>query len=164
MQTPRPIPSELINSLRYVDGALYWAEPKKGRSLHRPAGTPIHGYQQIKWGGKHWSVHRIIWEMHNGYTELVIDHINRDSQDNRLENLRAITFVENLRNRNPRGDAITHAPKGGRKFRCNAGVQWKAKDNRWVVTFKGRYIGSSKSLLDAWAIRKSREATYFGKE
>ena len=140
MQTPRPIPSELINSLRYADGGLYWTEPKRGRSLYRPAGTPIHGYQQIKWGGKHWSVHRIIWEMHNGYTELVIDHINRDSQDNRLENLRAISHSANTANQ-------------------NSGVLF-ASHNKWRARYGQEHLGYFDNALDAWAKRKSAENHY----
>ena len=44
--------------------------------------------------------HRFIWECHNGLIPngLVIDHINRDKLDNRLDNLRAVTPRENTLN------------------------------------------------------------------
>ncbi|QLP02863.1 HNH endonuclease [Enterobacter hormaechei] len=44
--------------------------------------------------------HRIIWEMHNGPIPdgLVIDHINRNRSDNRLENLRVVTRRDNFLN------------------------------------------------------------------
>jgi hypothetical protein len=46
-------------------------------------------------------IHRIVWKMFHGYEPqlpYVIDHINRDRYDNRLENLRCITQSENCRN------------------------------------------------------------------
>lgn len=51
---------------------------------------------------KHITLHRLIWEtfkgeIPNGYE---IDHINRNRQDNRLENLRCVTHKENMNNNN----------------------------------------------------------------
>lgn len=44
-------------------------------------------------------VHRIVWETFNGkiLNDLTIDHINRDTSDNRIENLRLLTREENTR-------------------------------------------------------------------
>lgn len=55
----------------------------------------------VKYLGKAYLAHRIIWTMVNGQipSGLFIDHINRDPWDNRLANLRLATNAENLRNR-----------------------------------------------------------------
>ncbi len=54
---------------------------------------------------KSFLVHRLVWEAHNGEVPegFVIDHINRNKLDNRLENLRIITFTQNLWNQDVKG-------------------------------------------------------------
>lgn len=48
-------------------------------------------------------LHRAVWEYHYGQIPngLMIDHINRDKTDNRIENLRLVTAKENRMNVDP---------------------------------------------------------------
>jgi hypothetical protein len=57
--------------------------------------------------------HRICWALHYGEDPypLPLDHINRDRQDNRIANLRQVTYKENTANRAPEAVANAHSRK-----------------------------------------------------
>ena len=62
------------------------------------------GYIQVYVDNKPVKAHRIIWEIVNGNIPecMVIDHINHDRKDNRIENLRLTMPIENSRNQTRR--------------------------------------------------------------
>lgn len=79
-----------------------------------------------------YKVHRVIWEMFNGDipTGSVIDHLNGDPWDNRIQNLSCKTHGENARNQSMHPTNTTgvvgvayRKPKGG------AGPAWHAYVN-----------------------------------
>lgn len=74
----------------------------------------------VMFSRKLYFAHRIIWELHNGAIPdgMEIDHINGDSTDNRIENLRLATREVNTRNR--------------KKFRNNtSGSAGVSSQERW---------------------------------
>lgn len=80
-----------------------------------PAGT-IHtdkskNYQSctVSHRGTRWFAARVVWILHNGYldNELVIDHIDGNTLNNNIENLRAVKQVINNRNASKRKDNST---------------------------------------------------------
>lgn len=57
------------------------------------------GYLIIKIKKKQYKAHRLVYAFFNGkFPEQEIDHINRIRTDNRIDNLRAVTRTENVRN------------------------------------------------------------------
>jgi hypothetical protein len=99
------------------DGALYWRErpeshfQKKAdqmafntKSAGKKAGKlSAEGYVQLglRVNGDAISMagHRVVWALHYGkWPDKHLDHINRFRTDNRIENLREVTPVENNRN------------------------------------------------------------------
>lgn len=79
------------------------------------------GYIRIRISGKEYRAHRIIWEMHKGPIPegMLVDHIDRDVFNNRIENLRLATRQQNNANK---GKVSGSLPKGvvkvGSKYRA----------------------------------------------
>ena len=73
----------------------------------------------------YYGLSRIIYKAHNKDWDIIdngnnnfIDHINRDSTDNRIENLRVATNQQNQWNRNAKG------------------YFWNKKDNKWCARIR----------------------------
>lgn len=58
------------------------------------------GYGRLYHRGRAYMTHRVAWALHhNKWPEHTIDHINRNSLDNRIENLRDVTQAINNSNK-----------------------------------------------------------------
>ena len=82
---------------------LYRYNPRGTDKRHGdPAGTsqPT-GYLQVMVSRRRYYIHRLVWLWHHGYMPkrpMVIDHIDRDPTNNRIENLREVHTRENTCN------------------------------------------------------------------
>ena len=102
--------------VEYRDGGLYWKRLRGNRTnlLGRRVGCAHNnGYRQFRFDGTLALEHRAIWELHNGPIPdgLVIDHINRDKTDNRIENLRVATRSQNNHNTEAKGYSWSRSQK-----------------------------------------------------
>lgn len=92
-------------------------------------------------------MHRMIWEQAHGAIEeeVQIDHINGNTLDNRLENLRLVTNRENAYNRRKRREGKTTS-----QF---VGVSWKRDERKWYaqifINGKAHSLGRFTSEIEA---------------
>ncbi len=97
----------------YKEGQLYYRETFHPRSVKDQIAGSVqkNNYTAIGAGGKKHYAHRLIWILHNGEIPIhkVIDHIDRNSQNNNIENLRLITKYENRLNTDPKGYVFNKA-------------------------------------------------------
>ena len=97
------ISREYLNErFEYEDGELYWKVVYSNRlKIGQIAGDRDgRGYRRVMLGKQHYKMHRLIWIMHNGDIPegIVADHIDRDIDNNKIENLRLATKSENALN------------------------------------------------------------------
>ena len=99
----RDLTVDLLNHLFKYDketGELRWDVKKAGVTYGAIAGCSNgRGYLVARVNGNLYYVHRLIFLMHKGYLPKIIDHINGDKLDNRIENLRSATVGQNQHNR-----------------------------------------------------------------
>lgn len=123
--------------VEYNNGRLTWKV-----KTHRPqqkigdrAGSQTHnkGYRTIRLDKVLYLEHRIVWIYHNGrlLKHQMIDHINEDKIDNRIENLRVCNNMGNMRNRGKQKNNTS-----GYK-----GVTYHVKLKKWAASIGGKYIG-----------------------
>lgn len=114
---------------KYEDGRLYWKHGSKNGACQpgKEAGylCRFHERWVIGLSGKAYKRARIVWEMHRGRIPngLVVDHINRVRQDDRIENLRLVSTVVNNRNK-----SLDVRNKSG-----VTGVRQDLARNKWVA-------------------------------
>lgn len=114
------------------------------------AGSPVYrrgggqGGCIVQINHKRFWTHRLIWEMFNGPIPegMVIDHLNRNNWDNRIENLACKTLAENNRN----------ASKNRRNKTGKTGVQLHPSGNPRAVV--ATWYENGKQYRKYFSIRK----------
>lgn len=150
---------EIQNLFDYVDGKLFW---KEGRACNKiktgsEAGTITHaGYRTVSVNGLTIRTHRLVYILHFGYAPYMIDHINGDKLDNRIENLRPADDFTNQFN-----SKINVRNSSGVK-----GVVWCKDRDKWKVQIqknkKTHFFGYFDNIEEAEICMKNARKTLHG--
>lgn len=93
---------DLLHELfEYREGKLFWKKVTSSRSdvIGKEVGcTNALGYRITKIGKKNYLVHRLIYAMFYGQFPNVLDHIDGNPLNNKIENLRPATMLQNSYN------------------------------------------------------------------
>jgi hypothetical protein len=141
-------------------GLLIWKNPSGRRAKKGDvagAVNPVTGRRAAGVDGKHLYHYRLVYAWHYGDPgEHLIDHIDRDHTNDRIENLRLATHSQNKLN-----CRLLKNNRSGHK-----GVSWDSQRQKWFakieVNRKQIALGRYDRLEDAVAARKKAETQYFG--
>jgi HNH endonuclease len=121
------VTTDLVRELFTYDpatGVIAW----RHKHWNKPAGTvagSLHkstGYWRLNIRSQKYQAHRIAWLMHYGEWPQVIDHVNGDRADNRIENLRSASHQTNAQN--------VHKPRKGTASSL-LGASWHKSSGLW---------------------------------
>lgn len=103
-----------------------------------------HGYQQIRVLYTRYHAHRLAWlYVHGDWPSGYLDHINGDTLDNRMENLRVVTKAQNSANQG----------KQCRNTSGHKGVYWDKNRGKWTVQIgvnrRYKYLGRYDTVEEA---------------
>lgn len=120
----------------------------------RLAGSRSGRYSVVTLKGVSYLLHRLIFKVATGRDPDVLDHVNGDSRDNSITNLREVSQQVNSMN-----SAMPSTNKSG----C-VGVRWDKREDRWrsyiKVSQRQITLGYFRSYGDAVAARKKAERRY----
>ena len=113
------------------------------------------GYLEIRVKSKLYLAHRLAWfYVHGEFPQNEIDHIDHDRSNNKINNLRDVTRIENAKNASLRGDSNSGV----------TGVTWIEYKNIWLSQIKHNYktinLGTFKDMNEAIRVRKEAEIKY----
>lgn len=107
-------------------------------------------YWGIKVNGVKTYLHRAIM---NAPEDLVVDHINGNTIDNRKENLRLCSNIDNTKNLKKQHNGYTSQYKG---------VSFYTRDSNWEVNVAGYYYGRYATEIEAAKLYNEKATLLFG--
>jgi HNH endonuclease len=146
---------EVLNDIfQYQDGKLFWKKITGNRAkIGDIAGRQSGSYRMVGLHKRAFMEHRLIFMMHHGYFPQEVDHIDGNKLNNKIENLRSASHLENLRNQKIRINNVS-----GHK-----NVGWASREQKWrvrlTVNRKDKHIGyfDDRELADLVAVEATNK-------
>lgn len=134
----------------YINGELFWKQPtgsavKVGSKVNGIYRSGDNYYSTVRLKGITYPTHRIVWIMHSGDipTGYMVDHIDGDGLNNRIDNLRLALSAQNTSNSRKR-------PNTSSQYK---GVHFNKATDKWFASIsvdgKKFHLGSYDAELDA---------------
>lgn len=118
---------QLHDLFKYENGYLYWKKKLNifyNKKNDCKAGVSLkNGYVRIQVLNKNYLAHRIIYCMFYGYFPKLVDHIDGNKSNNKIENLREATVSENHQNKKMSKNNTSGYP----------GVTWHTSRKKWIA-------------------------------
>lgn len=106
---------QIYDTVEYRNGILYRKDTgKEAGYLDKST-----GYRRLSIGNKKYYTHWVIFLMHNKNIPNIVDHVDRNRQNNNIDNLRSVSHRDNIRN----SGKIDNA----------SGVCFHKKANKWMA-------------------------------
>ena len=151
---------EISKWLNYDPGSgiLTWRKSATNRTKVGgvAGGVDCQGYRNVRVNGTLYRSHRVAWLLYYGeWPSGIIDHRNTTKADNRIDNLRDVTQLENQTNRSGPNKNNTSGFLGVRWYK--AGSKWQA----YIRTMGKRiHLGYFDDKDDAIAARRDAEIEF----
>lgn len=149
-----------------MTGIFIWKNPKCDRLKigDRAGSISTNGYIKIMLSNIQFLGHRLAWfYVYGAMPKHHIDHINKNTSDNRIENLRDVTRSQNLMNMMAHKDnftghkGITYSKSEKRKKRYKVRIMVRRKD-----IFVGRYVTLDEAKVAYFDAAKKYHGEYSG--
>lgn len=113
------------------------------------------GYTKVKINSKCYLRHQLNFLYHHGYMPKCTDHIDGNTENDRIENLQEVTYSQNAMKARRRPANISG----------HTGVFFDKKSNKWrsqiFLNGVSNHLGSFKNKDDAIEVRRKAEDKYF---
>lgn len=132
-------------------GQVVWIKPQSNRvKVGSAAGAKTRqGYLRVGIDKRDYQIHRVAWALHHGqWPSGVVDHIDGDTLNNRIENLRDVSVSVNMQNRR----SATRGSSAGL-----LGASWHGASGRWHARIK---MGGATTSLGYFDTAEAAHAAY----